>query len=242
MKSSNEKDLFQGIRDCIDFDPNSVPRYRRQVASKNLVVDIGGRNHSSRSYRGLVSISTNPHTRIVSTDIDPEYGPDLVDDICNSKLASNTYDGVNCASILEHVEDYQAAVDHIHRILKPEGEVFIYVPFAYCFHDEVDHHRFTFVELHRVLKDFSERRILIADGLGYGGVLWLVLTFFQIRRFPRLWRALSKGSNLLLSVPLALHYFFLRLTKRAPKESLSEYLLYYTQLFLAHGFGAWAKK
>ncbi len=240
--NQSKNDLFQGIRNYIDFRPDAKDEYEARVASKGLVLDIGGRNHASRSYQRLKSLSTNPDTKIISTDVIEDYGPDIVDDICDSRLESEGYDGVNCVAILEHVQDYEAAVGHIHRILKPGGEVFFYVPFVWGFHDTTDYHRFTFTEIDRILQRFSQHKILLADGNGYGGVIWLVLTFFQIAKFPRLWYWLSKASNLALAIPLTLSYLYTSVRKGRPNESLAEYIFYYSQLFLCHGLCGWARK
>ena len=43
----------------------------------------------------------------------------------------------------------------------------------------MDYHRFTFTEVDRILNTFSKHKIFLPDGNGYGGVFWLVLTFFS---------------------------------------------------------------
>jgi len=93
-----------------------------------------------------------------------------------------------------------------------------------------------------MLRGFSDRKILFPDGNGYGGVMWLLLTFFQIAKLPKLWFWLSKLTNALLAVPLTINYAYARLTGKKPRESLKDYLFYYTHLFVNHGFCAWVKK
>ena len=240
--NTREKDLYQGIRDRIDRRFDARKEYETRIASMDVVLDIGGRNRHSISHRHLTELSTNPTTQIVSTDIVADYGPDIVDNICDSKLDSDSFDSVNCVSILEHVRDYQAAIGHIHRILKPGGEAFFYVPFFWGFHDQTDHHRFTFAEVDRMTGDFSDRKIMLPDGNGYGGVMWLLLTFFQIAKFPTLWHWLSKISNALLVIPLTLSYAYARWFGSKSPESLRDYLFYYTHLFVNHGFCIWVRK
>jgi SAM-dependent methyltransferase len=234
--------LFKGTADKIDFRVGARIEYERRVASKDRVLDIGGRNATSRSHHTLRELSTNTATSIVSTDVIADYSPDLVDDICNTQIPSGTFDGVYCAAVLEHVEDYGAAVDNIHRVLKPGGEVFIYVPFFWCFHDLMDYHRFTFTELERMLRVFREYKLFLPDGNGYGGVLWQVVTFYQISKFPWLWRALSAAVNSAIAVPLTLAYFLTRRTRTADDISLKQYRFYYIHLRMNHGFCAWARK
>ncbi len=236
--------VFQGIKDRCDSRINSRIEYETRVASKNAVLDVGGQNQKSRSNKRLRQLSTNPKTRIVSTDIIADYKPDLVDDICNSKIESNSYDGVYCDAILEHVKDYGEAINNIHRILKPGGELFIYVPFIWSFHDKMDYHRFTYAELDRILSVFSENKIFLPDRNGYGGVLWLVLTLFQITKFPKLWRLLSLCTNAFLSIPLIVIYKFNLDQSNSKKQgiSLKEFRFYYTHLSINHGYCGWAVK
>ena len=59
---------------------------------------------------------------------------------------------------------------------------------------------------------FREYRLFLPDGNGYGGVLWQVLTFYQISKLPRLWRALSAVVNSAIAVPLTLAYVLTRRT------------------------------
>ena len=40
----------------------------------------------------------------------------------------NTFDLIICSEVLEHLEDYHAAIDEIYRVLKPEGKFLTSVP------------------------------------------------------------------------------------------------------------------
>ena len=58
--------------------------------------------------------------------------------------------------MLEHVYNFEAAVDRIHRALKPGGRAVIVVPVFYPYHDEpYDYWRFTEHALRRLLAAFS---------------------------------------------------------------------------------------
>jgi SAM-dependent methyltransferase len=233
----------EDIKSRIDSRTNARAEYEKRVASRDTVLDIGGVNQQSRSNRRLRELSSNPNTRIVSTDIIADYCPDIVDDICNSKIEENSYDAVNCDGILEHVTDYEAAIRNIHRILKPGGEVFVYVPFFWCFHDKMDYHRFTHWELDRILGIFREHRLFLPDVNGYGGVLWQILTFHQIYKHPKLWGLLSRLTNALLA-----GYFTLRFIpewvrgRKGQRRSFRYYIFYCIHLSVNHGFCAWAVK
>ena len=47
--------------------------------------------------------------KIVSTDIIGDYQPDVIDDICNSKVESDSYDAVYCNAILEHSKSLRSS-------------------------------------------------------------------------------------------------------------------------------------
>ncbi len=93
-----------------------------------------------------------------------------------------------------------------------------------------------------MLRIFPEYRLFLPDGNGYGGVLWQVLTFYQISKFPRLWRTLSAVVNSAIAVPLTLAYVLTRRHQTANDISLRQYRFYYLHLRMNHGFCAWARK
>ena len=152
-------DLFRGIRDKLDFRLNIAEAYESRVVSKSKVLDIGGRNSSSKSRKRIDLLTKNTCNKIICTDIIVEYRPDLVDDITNTSIKPESFDGVYCDAILEHVTEYWKAVENIYSILQCGGEAFIYVPFCFLFHDKMDYHRFTFTEVARMLERFREVKI-----------------------------------------------------------------------------------
>ena len=235
-------DLFRGLGDRIDRDPRARERFERQIANRSRVLDVGGRNRDSRSARHLRSLCTTPSTAIVCTDIAPDYNPDLVDDITDSKIPDASFDGIYCNAILEHVRDFRAAVAHMRRILMPGGEIIIYVPFCWCFHDREDYHRFTFAGVAQLMEGYSDFRLCLADSTGYGGALLEVLTFFQLHRLSRTWTLLSAVLNALLTIPLGAIFLLGRKSARWRGVSWQDFRFYYIHLHLAHGFCAWGRK
>ncbi len=116
------------------------------------ILDFG---RSARSDAELFERNT-----YVTCDFDPTTEPDIVADICHLHMVeSGSYDGVICISILEHVYDPFQAVREIHRVLKPGGSLFGYVPFLYGYHAQPDHYedyyRFTEEGVRYLLRDFA---------------------------------------------------------------------------------------
>lgn len=239
-------DLFRGVRDKIDFRVNAKTEYQARVASKNRILDVGGQNRFSRSGRHVSALSQKPNTSsIVSTDIMASYGPDIVDDICNTSIKANSFDGVYCEAVLEHVQEYWKAIDSIYCVLETDGEGFFYVPFMFHYHDFIDHHRFTFTEVARMLEKFSEVKIFApGNGDGFGWVSWYVMTMTTITKFRRLHNILSKLTDALLRLVLTTLYRMKKsdIQERYDGVSLHDFCYYYVYLFMNHGFCAWVKK
>ena len=232
------RDLFQGLRSVIEFDLDARAAFEASVVSKPRVLDIGGRNKESISSRNISAMNQCDQNTVVCTDILAEYRPDLVDDICNTSIRSGTFDGVYCVAILEHVTEYWKAVDNIYDVLVPGGEAFFYVPFFYPFHDEMDHHRFTYAEIVRILKPFSEIKLLMpGKDSGYGYVFWYLNTLSAISRVPRIHTLLTRAFNWVLR--LALYPIYLR---SSSEYTFEEFTFFYTHLAVNHGFCAWVKK
>ncbi|MBW4675316.1 MAG: class I SAM-dependent methyltransferase [Desmonostoc geniculatum HA4340-LM1] len=242
---TNTTDLFQGIKTKIDFNPHARDEYEKRVVSQDRLLDIGGRNSYSVSRQRIDLLNRNPNNIIVSTDVIADYQPDLIDDICNTKIEPNSFSGIYCNAVLEHVQEYWKAIDNIYNILEDKGEAFFYVPFFWSFHDQMDYHRFTFTEVARMLGKFSEIKILCpGDAQGFGFVFWYILTISNISKFPKIGEFLSKITNFLLKIYLLIIY---NINKRKIKEkydniSWKEYCFYYIFLYINHGFCAWVKK
>lgn len=70
------------------------------------------------------------------------------------------FDAVLCANVLEHVVDFQAAINNLWKGLSDGGRLFVVVPFAYPLHAEPDDYwRFTEHNLRRLFAEFSEVEI-----------------------------------------------------------------------------------
>jgi SAM-dependent methyltransferase len=230
--------VYQELNGILDPRPDVREFYERRIAEKARVLDVGGRNHSSKSARRLRLLGANPTTEIVATDVIADYEPDLIDDITDTSIEPNSFDGVYCDAVLEHVTDYWAAIRNIHSILCPGGEAFIYVPFFFQFHDNMDYHRFTVSEVARMVAPFNEAKIFLPDvGCGYGGVLWDVLTYGVISRFPRLNAVLASMVNRALALAVRAWY------RRKPRPfTVEEAVFFYVYLNYNHGFCAWVRK
>ncbi|MEO0763502.1 MAG: methyltransferase domain-containing protein, partial [Pseudomonadota bacterium] len=64
------------------------------------------------------------------------FRPDLLGDICQPlpDWMAGRYDAVIALALLEHVYDPAAAVANMHRVLRPGGRLFVYVPWMWRYH------------------------------------------------------------------------------------------------------------
>jgi SAM-dependent methyltransferase len=145
--------------------------YKKRIAlmlgNVKEVIDIGGglRIDSSRNNRidpKNIWIAKLIHERGISykvLDYVDTYHPDIVGDIQNLPLGDNSQQALICNAILEHVENPFKAAGEMHRVLKPGGYCFVYVPFLYYYHAEAgyygDYWRYTGDSLRLLFKPFS---------------------------------------------------------------------------------------
>jgi len=76
-------------------------------------------------------------------------------------LADNSYNGIVCLNVLEHVEDFKSVFKEIFRVLKPGGTLILTVPFVYYYHAAPDdYYRFTVSALKKNLSNYTDLKLL----------------------------------------------------------------------------------
>lgn len=154
------------------------PGWMTSIFSKNtpkkLVVDIGGglRFKSTQGDRynsgtaWLSKLAENVDYKIM--DPVDTFHPDIVGDIHKMPFADNSIDAIICSSVLEHVTNPFLAAEEIYRTLKPDGQIYLYVPFLYYYHPEPgyygDYWRFTEEAIRELFKKFSSFEIIPIRG------------------------------------------------------------------------------
>src|SRR5439155_2387706 len=95
-------------------------------------------------------------TTVRTLDLNPESKPDYVADICtrNDRLIPDgTFDYVLITEVLEHTLQPFHVIAELYRILKPDGRLFLTVPFNFYIHSPLpDCWRFTAYGLRALLK------------------------------------------------------------------------------------------
>ena len=73
------------------------------------------------------------------------------------EIESSTYDCVFCSGVLEHIDDFQAALAEITRVLRPGGVLLLGLPFRQPVHQSPhDYWRFTEFGIRYLLRDSYE--------------------------------------------------------------------------------------
>jgi len=116
---------------------------------KGRVLDIGG-SQKSGYYELLKDVE-----KIVTVNIDSEYGCDLIFDIQEPfPLPSDSFDHVICLNVLEHIYKFDNVVSESFRVLNGGGSFIIAVPFMFQIHGSPDDYfRYTKSCLIRLLEE-----------------------------------------------------------------------------------------
>lgn len=109
-----------------------------------------------------------PHS--VTLDVNRKCSPDVLHDlnVVPYPLRDRSFDLVVCCHVLEHVEDLVQTIGELHRVLTPDGVLFVEVPYfssVHFFTDPTHRHAFStrsfdyFVEGYSVAKfEYSPAR------------------------------------------------------------------------------------
>lgn len=98
----------------------------------------------------------------------PTYHPDIVGDVMALPLPDASEDAIICLAVLEHVPRPWDAMREMHRVLKPGGSLFLYVPFLSPYHAMPgyygDYFRFTEDGLRSLSEKFSDVKLSAVRG------------------------------------------------------------------------------
>jgi len=133
------------------IDTREIVQYAATKYVRGNTLDIGG---GTAKYRSIIEPHTTKYT-VADLYKTPEV--DVVEDARNMSFPSESFDTVLVFQLLEHVDDTQAVVKEIYRVLKGGGCAIVTVPFLYAQHgNPQDFHRFTLEGLRYAFKNFIE--------------------------------------------------------------------------------------
>lgn len=124
----------------------TLDRFIAAHASGGLTLDLGAQ---AGPYASLFP-------RRVGLDLHAAPGIAVVGDARHLPVRTDTFDVVVCTEMLEHVQEPQAAVDEMWRVLKPGGMLVLTTRFLFPIHDAPhDYFRFTKYGLRHLLRRFE---------------------------------------------------------------------------------------
>lgn len=123
---------------------------RRFFDTDGVVIDLGSGRRPS-----YVPLFRRQPQLYLRADGYAQLDPDLLVDLeCPMPLRDEVADGVILFNVLEHVYHDTALIREIHRLLKPGGKLYLYVPYLIRVHGSpCDFRRYTSFALHRLLTD-----------------------------------------------------------------------------------------
>lgn len=137
---------------------------RRQCEDiQGKVLSIGSENDTDREgncYRNYFVSASSYETSEVEDVLNCDHTLDVR---AMPEVKDASYDCVYCSGVLEHVDDYQAGMEEITRILKPGGILLLGLPFRQATHMAPhDFWRFTEYGIKYILKNSYEIMVLTA--------------------------------------------------------------------------------
>lgn len=167
---------------------------RRFFDSEGLVLDLGsGRSPSYARY-------LRPEPQLyVRADGSGAAQPDLLVDLEQPlPIRDEIADGVILMNVLEHVYRDRELLAEIHRVLKPGGKLYLYVPYLIRVHCwPCDYRRYTHYALARLLQELGFVHLETCVNAGF------------FRLIPAVYRKLGKIAVGYLLFPLTLGLFAL---------------------------------
>lgn len=135
---------------------------------KGIGLDIGGeRAHA-------ISGIERPNLKWIFLNINERYQPNVVGSAEALPLNAASVDTVLMLELLEHLQDPERALDEAQRVLKPNGRLFLSVPFLYRHHrNPFDYQRWTHEKLFEEIE--VRRKIRIEVFVPRGA--WLAVLF-----------------------------------------------------------------
>jgi SAM-dependent methyltransferase/uncharacterized protein YbaR (Trm112 family) len=142
---------------------------------------------------GLGEALGDPRYEFVETDV---YWGDRVNILADGHdlpFLSESFDAVVCQAVLEHVVDPWRCVQEMHRVLRPEGVIFVDLPFLWPVHmGAYDYTRFTLTGVRLLCRGFEELRAGVSAGPGQTLAL-ATFQFFRSFSYSRLWSVFMLG-------------------------------------------------
>ncbi len=181
LKILLKKQLYSPSWWGIFFNPHFISRYSLfqviRVLTQKIAGDGSGRwldvGCGERPYEYLFNVK-----EYIGIDVEQSGHPsdakfcDIIYDGRNIPFAQESFHGVICTQVLEHVLHYEALLIEIARILKPKGYFLLTAPFVWEEHEQpYDFTRFTRFSMEELMTRTGFEIVRYDQTAGYLGVL-----------------------------------------------------------------------
>ena len=134
-----------------EYQYKQVSEFAQEIHGKKILELGSGKKLKGKYHYSAIHLF-NKDNDFLQTDIIEGFGHKIVD-VTKMKFKSE-FDIILCLNVLEHVYEYQIALDNMYKSLKKGGTAVIAVPTFYPLHDEPgDFWRFTEHSLRKLLMD-----------------------------------------------------------------------------------------
>jgi len=129
-----------------------------------ICIDVGGKNKRKKGEFQLSKYIDNP----ICVNLNPAVEPDYLCDARNMPFDNEYADIIICSEMLEHVDGVDDVLKEIHRVLKPNGKIYICVPFSMHVHSApYDYGRYTACFWEQHLNKFGFEILELEEQGGY---------------------------------------------------------------------------
>lgn len=105
------------------------------------------------------------HKQVFNLDLFMEPEVDVQGDILALPFEDSSIDAIVCTGVLEHVSDAYLAARELHRVMKPDGQAYIELPWMQGIHaSPYDFQRWTPEGYKKLFKDFEIDYVRVATG------------------------------------------------------------------------------
>ena len=162
----------------------------------------------------------------------PENSPHVAGDAMHLPFRAESFDGLICNAVLEHLCEPSLAVSEVYRVLEPDSRAFFYVPWMYPYHEAPgDYWRFSRTAIAYLFRNFAEIEI-IPQGQGN-----LTVVAGLLCRYRQPWYSRLASVAGIIQLFLMLLAKFLR---RIPLlKGTAAIILSWDSADTAHGYFAW---
>lgn len=154
--------LFQYLRSSVLFNPAWVSECKLRHEIESIIKRIAPNNSSKwldvgcglRPYESYFPLGVYVGVDVESSGRDDTLkAPDYFYDGKVLPFQNNSFDGVICTQVLEHVPDPRGVLSEIYRVTNVGGELILSLPFVWQEHEEpYDYFRFTSFGITELLK------------------------------------------------------------------------------------------